>query len=180
MSIKFLGPLPTDSADWLAFNIDLGSSVSVGTPTLPGPIDVPAAVMAPATFSATTNVWAPVTSTALPSSYSPRTVLGRLETPLLASVDVVSSWIAFCDVARESPLAVALAGLQAETAKGAPAWVSEMCGGATEPLPLLSAEATLDALSGGADGSRYAGMDFSEGAPALNRDFLDGGYVGAF
>ncbi|KAI9796644.1 MAG: hypothetical protein M1833_006084 [Piccolia ochrophora] len=176
MGIQFVAPESTESPDAIRFSVDLASAYSVFPPTeepiIPGPEDVPPNAIDPAHFGDVINKMCPIIS-AVP--YSTRNIAGRMTRPLSASADLITSWIAYSGTTTESTFGAALVQLSANTTT-APAWTTELYIKPTEPLPILSAQATVKALLN--DGTKFAAWDPTGSSPSLSRAFYDGGKIG--
>ena len=171
MGVHFDAPEPNASTDTITFNIQEGSAFSVGTAILPGALSVPTTIGTTTDLDASMNVSAPLTPT---TPYNPYTILARAWTPKIATSDLLNAWIKWNGVDTRAPLGARLATLGASTGI-APNWLLELQNSPTQPLPVLTAEASVKALAG--DGTRFATWgQFRGTGPMLNRDWLDAGF----
>ena len=173
MGIEFNAPEPNAATDTLTFNIEAGIAYAGGLATMPaGPIPaIPATIgTTSAVLDAAMNVSAPITPS---TPYAPRTILSRIQSPKIAKTDVLNAWIRWTGVDTTAPLGGALANLGAGS--GVPQnWLGGLQNAPTQPLPVLTAEASVKSLLG--DGTRFASWGAFRGSgPMLNRDWLDGG-----
>ena len=188
MGILVSHPDPTESPDIIELSINSACAYDVfltNDPVLPGGDAIPATytdsteVSHPTTdstgqllktsFDRARNLYAPLTPTA---PYNSLNILGRLKYPKLPSSTILDSWMAFQGVTTADPLGARIADLES---CGMPSlWVKEMSNDYTRtaPLPVLSAEASIDALGSVVDG--FGTKEWQGAGPRLNREFQIG------
>ena len=193
MGFQLSTPPPTLSDDTIEVNIKAACLDIIATPTLPGPSAAPNITLSTGQtlsgqLDSVTNRMAPIVA---PSRYDAKNVLGRITHPMYTRSDVLKSWATFSGVTsmdkwdeatgnsqtdRVAPYGSRLKALGGQCSPLPLRWLSEkMASTRSEmPLPLLSAEATLDSLVNGAFNADYAHVGWRGEAPLLNRDFMKG------